>query len=266
MTHETVNPYQADPVDYLSRIASLFADYKQRALAFLQCTEGEHLVDVGCGAGDDLLYLASSSPFPLRLTGVDPERTSLAAARKRAEGLGGEITFLEGSFAGLPLESDVADVIRCDRVFQHLTDPMAALAEMMRVVKPGGRVVVVDVDWGSLVLDHPSPALTDRILSYICTSHVNGRAGRQLVGLFHQAGLQQVEAYSDSVCVTDWPVAVMIWALQDAVDRMVAEDRLSSHQASDWWLEAETHAEQSLFSGAMTGFVVRGCKQDGSPG
>jgi len=254
------NRYQTDPVEYLSRIAALFSDYKQKALAFLNCREGEHLVDVGCGAGDDLLSLAQAFPHALQLTGIDPDPGSLKAASLRAEAAGVEITFREGNLGALPLEDGEIDVIRCDRVFQHLKDPDAGLAEMIRVVKPGGRVVVVDVDWGSLVLDHPSPFLTDRITGFIRDSHVNGRAGRQLVGAFHRAGLQEVKAYADSVCVTDWEIAVMIWALEDAVDRMVSEQKLSSEEAATWWAEAEQHAERGQFSGAMTGFVVRGVK------
>src|SRR5690606_17674798 len=91
---------------YLQRIAELFRDYKQRALDALELKSGETLLDVGCGAGDDLLAVAARSGGTVALLGVDPDPASLEAARRRAREAGADIRFLEGGLSGLPLESD----------------------------------------------------------------------------------------------------------------------------------------------------------------
>ncbi len=260
MTDVLASPYPTNPVDYLSRIAELFAGYKQRALDFLDCSAGEHLVDVGCGPGDDLLVLAKAFPEQLTLTGIELDTASLNSARARAKAAGVRINFLQGQIRSLPLPDESADVTHCDRMFQHLENPDAALKEMIRVIKPGGRVLVVDVDWGSLILDHPSADRTDELVDFIRDSHVNGRAGRKLRGAFQRAGLKDIQAYADSVSINNWNVAKTIWGLEDAVNRMVSDRIWTQHQAEHWLHEGDLHAEKNEFSAAMTGFVVRGRK------
>jgi SAM-dependent methyltransferase len=102
------------------------------------------VVDVGCGTGYALRRLAPRVPRG-RLVGVDPTPRMLAIARERAtaDPDGHRIEFVEAPAERLPIETDAADVVLAFDVIDHVEDVAAALAEMARVLGPGGRLVVV---------------------------------------------------------------------------------------------------------------------------
>lgn len=258
MSTSPKNAYQATPVDYLTRITHLFGEYKKRAFAYLELQPGEHLLDAGCGTGDDLLAAAAILKGAVNLHGVDLDAETLKAARARAEAAGVKIDFQQGDLSRLPFANGVMDVVRSDRVFQHLTRPEAVLSEMIRVTRPGGRVVGIDVDWGTLVIDHPHYELTDRICAFARDHHTNGRSGRQLRQWFLEAGLEEVQGYADAVCVDDWQVATYVFGLRALLDQFVSVGGATAVEAAQWWQLAEDQAAEGRFFSSMTGFVMRG--------
>lgn len=139
-----------------------------------------------------------------------------------------------------------------------LLDPMGVLKEMIRVTRPGGQVVVIDMDWVTLVLDHPQPEFTDRITAFARDHHTNGRSGRQLHRWFQKAALKEIDGYADAVCVRDWEIAGYIWGISALLEKMVASGAASRSDADAWLEDADSHAKQGLFCSSMTGFVMRG--------
>ncbi|HMO52458.1 MAG TPA: methyltransferase domain-containing protein [Kiritimatiellia bacterium] len=254
------NPYQQDAAAYLQKVMRLFGGYKQRSFAFLQAEAGQTLVDVGCGTGDDALALTGLAGPSGRVIGVDqkPELFQPAAAKAAAAGLA--VDFIVGDAAALPLPDSLADRVRSDRVFQHLPDPDIALAEMIRVTKPGGWICALDVDWTSLLIDSAYPATTRAIIDFQNRRNSDSAAGTRLYGRFKRAGLVDVEAYAETVCVTDWPIACMIWGLDGFAAQAAAGGDIAPESVEAWLADLkERHAQETFFS-AITGFVVRGRK------
>jgi ubiquinone/menaquinone biosynthesis C-methylase UbiE len=100
------------------------------------------VLDVGCWAGDGLRSLAEFVGATGRVVGVDTSKAMLAEARARTEGLAVECRV--GDAHRLEFATDTFDACRADRVFQHLERPREALAELVRVTRPGGWIVVMD--------------------------------------------------------------------------------------------------------------------------
>ena len=116
---------------------------RQRAVASL-LDGGLVLADLGCGTG----YMARAlAHFASRLICVDPSPGMLTEARKRLSHLPDSTTveFRQGGFDRLPLEDDELDGAVAGMVLHHLEQPDAALQEMFRVVRPGGRAVVLEL-------------------------------------------------------------------------------------------------------------------------
>jgi SAM-dependent methyltransferase len=90
---------------------------------------------------------------------------------------------------GLPLDDDSVDVIRCERVFQHLPDPQAAVAEMARVLRPGGRVVLIDSDWATAIARPGDADVIRRLNESTVRRTPNPFAGRDLRTQLSRAGL-----------------------------------------------------------------------------
>lgn len=108
--------------------------------ARLQLRPADRLLDVGCGTGV-LLGRLSDTHAGAHLFGVDPVPEMLAVARRR---LPPSIDVRQGWAEALPFGAEQFDVVVSSNMFHYLPDPAAALGDMRRVLRPGGRLVVTD--------------------------------------------------------------------------------------------------------------------------
>ena len=107
---------------------------------------GERVVDVGCGAGCDSLIAARMVGADGSVVGVDMTPAMLAKARQSAAEAGSaNVTFREGFAEALPVPDGWADVVISNGALNLVPDKAAALQEMARVLKPGGRVQIADI-------------------------------------------------------------------------------------------------------------------------
>lgn len=143
---------------------------RQRSYSLLGVQAGSRIVDVGCGIGTVLAELIELGADPV---GVDVSEEMVAQARTRVP----EATVVVGDAISLPLEAGSVDGYRAERVYQHLAEPDLALIEAARVLRPGGRVVLVDQDWDAVVVAADDQELTRAILQSFSDSLVDGRAG-----------------------------------------------------------------------------------------
>jgi len=111
-----------------------------------QLGPGEHVVDVGSGAGIDSLIAAQMIGPAGRVLGVDMTPAMVAKARSAASTAGvANVEFRDGSAEALPVEDSWADVVISNGVLNLLPDKNAGLVEMARVLKPGGRLQIADI-------------------------------------------------------------------------------------------------------------------------
>jgi len=112
------------------------ADYqarKRHTFALLEVQAGHHLLDVGCGTGEDVRALAHLVGHTGRVVGVDRSATLIAEACHRAAGLRLPVEYHVGDAQRLDFADHTFDDCRAERVFVHLDNPRQALAEMIRV-------------------------------------------------------------------------------------------------------------------------------------
>lgn len=115
-----------------------------RALREQADWSGRTLVDLGCGTGFWLSRYASGPGAAARVVGVEPDPALLARARLRA---GEGVEVLAGSAERLPLPDDSVDVVHARFAYFFPPGCEAGLAEALRVLRPGGALVVIDNDW-----------------------------------------------------------------------------------------------------------------------
>lgn len=231
------------------------ARWKELSFDLLEPRPGAVLVDLGCGPGDDARALAARVAPGGRVVGIDASRSMIAEARSRS-GIG-DVEFVVADAAGLPLDDGTADGCRCERVLQHVDDPGAAVAEMARIVRPGGVVVAAEPDWGTLVVDG-GDAETGAVVAAAAMSRVRSPAvGRSLRRLFLEAGLSEVEVLARTLVLTDGGRAEMLLGLRDAADCAVARG-LDAGSAAAWVAAIDAGAAQGRFTAAVTSFLAHG--------
>ncbi|MBV8479066.1 MAG: methyltransferase domain-containing protein [Actinobacteria bacterium] len=116
------------------------AELAEKVQAFLLPRGDERAVDVGTGAGALALALA---PHVREAVGVDRVSELLALARERAKGIA-NVEFVEGDAERLPFDDDSFDLAGTLRTLHHVPHPERVLAELTRVTRPGGRLLVID--------------------------------------------------------------------------------------------------------------------------
>lgn len=250
-------------VSYLHTVSALesVSAYKRMTYALLEATPGSTILDVGCGAGDDVCALAELVGPHGRVVGVDNSAAMIAAANTRASALQLPIEFHVGTIAQLDFADHTFDGCRSDRVFQHLDDRRQALAELLRVVKPGGRIVVSDTDWETLVLDVPNKPLTRKLRDAICDRVRNGWSGRQLFRLFTLSGLQDVRVIPSTIIETNLALADQLFGIRLALHSLETSGQLTAGETAEYWAYMESASRMGAFFCAVTGFGVSGQKR-----
>jgi SAM-dependent methyltransferase len=249
----------ADPARLIAALdeqAELPAIQRLRAAAveLLEPRAGHRVLDAGCGTGETTRRLAASVGPGGRVVGIDASATMLAEARRRTTKGTLPVEFFAGDIVGLEAGDGEFDGVYCERVFQHLDDPHAAVAELVRVTRPGGRIVVVDTDWGMHAINGADPALTAGVLTCWAEHVANGRAGRQLPGLFAEAGLVRPTVVAETITSGEPGPSLQPFATMAAV----AQHRgvLSSADAAMWLHQLLQAGRRGSFFWAVTLFAV----------
>lgn len=122
------------------------SDFLELIVKRLKLGEAKHVLDVGCGIGHWGQLLSSVLSERVRVTGIDREEVWVEKAKERAQafGLGDRFHYQIGDVTALPFADNGFDLVTCQTVLIHLKDPKAGLREMLRVLKPGGNLLVVE--------------------------------------------------------------------------------------------------------------------------
>jgi len=169
-----------------------------------QYPAGSRVLEAGCGVGAQTVTLARHSPAA-RFTSIDISPDSVAAARCAVETAGlANVTLGQGDIFALPFAAESFDHVFLCFVLEHLARPVEALTALIRVLKPGGSLTVIEGDHGSTYF-HPDDPAARRVIH--CQVELQRRAGgnaligRQLYPLLTAADLQAVRVSPRQVYV-----------------------------------------------------------------
>ncbi|MDG9678781.1 methyltransferase domain-containing protein [Micromonospora sp. DH14] len=182
---------QSDPdswVGVLDRLTEepFYQAYQQRVRELLHPEPGRRYVDVGAGTGASAATLKDDHGASVAT--VDSSLTMAAATRAR-----GLTQCTVADAHHLPFLDNSFDGAWADRTLQHLADPPAAIKELIRVVRPVGRIVLADPDYDTQVLDIADQNLARRVLRFRADALLrNGTLAHQHAGLLATHGLVDI--------------------------------------------------------------------------
>ena len=218
---------------------------------------GETVVDVGSGTGTMTRRLAGITGTPV--TGVEPNPRLRTVAGRRSAADGVSTRFVDGTADALPVADGSVDLVWCERVLQHLADPAAAIVEIARVLRPGGRAVLLDSDHRTRVTSDVDPDVDARMLAVFLARSPNPSAARWIPRQVRDAGLVLDPDVGSSALVLPPSVALSSPLLSvnaamaveaRAVTRAEADEAVRRHRAAA--------AEGVAFSAVTVfGFIAR---------
>jgi SAM-dependent methyltransferase len=169
--------------------ASDFVEQRRATRATLALGQGEKVLDIGSGPGLLACEMAAEVGAIGSVDGIDPSESMLALAhgRRPPEGAA-QIRFVAGDACALPFGAETFDAAVATQVYEYVQDMPAALAEAFRVLRPGGRLLVLDTDWGSIVWHSRDADRMRRVLAAWEEHLVDPHLPRRLTGLLSAAG------------------------------------------------------------------------------
>ncbi|HEV2813393.1 MAG TPA: methyltransferase domain-containing protein, partial [Solirubrobacteraceae bacterium] len=163
---------------------------------------GERVLDVGCGPGFYVAELLEDAGPGGSAVGVDASAPMLALAARRCADLP-NASFAEGTATALPVEDAGFDAAVSVQVLEYVDDVPAALREVHRALRPGGRVVVWDVDWSTVSMHAVDRERHERVLRAWDRHLVDPALPRRLAPLLTEAGFADVTAEGHAFATTD---------------------------------------------------------------
>src|SRR5882757_7577064 len=230
---------------------------KQVILGLLRPQDGLSVLDVGSGTGDDARELAALVGPRGSVVGVDRSSDMIAEARRRADGAGLPIEFVEGDAQALDFPDASFDRTRAERVLIHLTDPAGAVREPARVTRPGGLVVVSDLDGETIFVNSSNEQLTRGLVRGLTNDLTNGWVGRRLQRYLVEAGLEDVHCAAG---VIQNSVAFMRIVFAGRLGAMVDAGETTAEEVAGFWAELEQGEREGWLCSGIVCFNVVGRK------
>ena len=221
---------------------------------------GDHVIDLGSGTGTMSSELALLVAPAGSVSGIEPNAPLRALADHRAGAAGiGNVSFVDGLAAALPFDDSSVDLVWCERVLQHLPDPQSAIDEIARVLRPGGRAVLLDSDYGTRIISDLDPDLAAAFSRASLGSIANPYAARHIPAQVHAAGLGLEPDVGSSAFMLSSEILLRTQVLRRDADDAVESGGLTRDVADAAVRAVHDAAERGLAFAAITvfGFVAR---------
>lgn len=207
-----------------------------RTLESLALQAGEHVLDAGCGTGFLTQELALSVGSGGFVVGLDNSPDMLALATKRCQGLP-QVKLKQGCLIEIPEPNESFDAVTCTQVLLYVPEVARALAEMSRILKPGGRVALIETDWRGVVLNSSDEKLSRRMFAAWDTAVPSPNLPVQLVALmrtqkFRAIRVEAIPILNTSYTPENFAVGALEW-----IARYAREQGAVSADESTAWLE-----------------------------
>ncbi|MHB8383319.1 MAG: methyltransferase domain-containing protein [Candidatus Binataceae bacterium] len=231
-----------------------YAAYKKRIIELLEPRRAERYLELGAGAGDDSRAVEAVSESIV--VALDRSFTMASTCRSR-----GSRFVLIGDASNLPFKDRGFDGCWADRVFQHLSEPQRALSEMVRVARSGARIVVVDPDYDTQVMEFPDRELAGRVLRFRAERGLrNGSIAHRMPTLLGDLGIEKIRVEATSLVVRNPAAVDNVMGLRTWAASAHASGCISSADAARWIQLYDASVEAGRFFYSVTFFVTSGMK------
>jgi arsenite methyltransferase len=219
----------------------------------LAVSPGERIVDVGCGPGFYCLELVEQTGSSGSVTGIDASPAMLALAQRRCAEHD-NIDLLEGEATSLPIPDGAFDAALSVQVQEYIPDLERSLAELHRVLRPGGRVLVYDIDWQTLAIG--GEAERTRRLVRAWDEHLAHPTLPQTLALrLRAAGFGEIRMSAHAFATLEFDRDSYGSNLVPFIGQFVAgRQGISEAEARDWVEEQRALGERGDFYFAVTQF------------
>lgn len=228
----------------------------------LGLTAGERLLDVGCGLGEAARDLARDLGPDGEVVGIDASTAMLDVARRRSDGAACPMRFRVGDALALDQPTGSFDAARAERLLQWLSDPAAAVYELARVVRPSGRLSLIDTDWSTFRLDVGDDDIDAGVRGALRTERRRAsNVGSRLADLVRATGFDDIIQTAATQVWTAWspdldPAPDGCFSMRSLAEDLVAAGRLEPGGVTSFVSTVHDAARAGRFRMSLTMYAV----------
>ena len=213
-------------INYLNFIDSVpeFRVVEERSYQALGLKNGDRILDAGCGIGLDSCRLSSLIGNLRRVIGFDSSESMLSIAEKNVPESVNNVSFVSGDLLNPDFPDNYFDAIYMERVLQISPDPRGIMRQLVRMLKPGGTMVSIEPDWGTMALDPGDRNRIRSLISYCADSFPDGWTGRKLWRHFKEAGMN-VRIEAEPVIMHNYPITARAMNFDNFISGAVQAER-----------------------------------------
>jgi len=225
--------------DETSRVVEEFnssqgaVERRRRIVAALALRAGEAILDVGSGPGNQIFEMSSMIGPGGRVQGIDPAESAIAIASRRCSGLS-NVHFELGDAAQLPFDDKTFDAAMSSQVFEYLENVGGALQEIYRVLRPGGRVLIHDTDWGALLWRSSDSQRMTRVMEVWDRHLVDPHLPQTLDFKLRDAGFSDIEVEPIVQIETEFDPGSISGVLMKFIAGYVESQGIPASEANAW--------------------------------
>lgn len=228
---------------------------RDTVLALLAPQPGERALDIGCGPGMTTLALAHAVGTSGSVLGVDIAEPMLAIARQRCSP-SPQVTLALADVTALSHADASFDVALATQVYEYVEDIDGALAELARVVRPGGRVLLVDTDWESAVWASSDNARMRRVLDTWNEHIPHPQLPRELKRRMQQAGFKSVSVEIMPILNLAYDPHTYSIGMMDVIGSFASgRNGLKAQDISAWKADARAMGERDAYFFSLNRYV-----------
>lgn len=231
---------------------------REKVLAMLKPGAGEKTLDIGCGPGLTTLALADCVGQTGQVIGVDIAEPMLAIARRRCAGLP-QVEFALSDICAMPYADASFDIALATQVYEYVETIDESLVELARVIRPGGRALLVDTDWESCVWASADDARMRRVIDTWNQHIPQPQLPRTLKQRMERAGFVNVQVEILPILNLKYDPNTYSVGMMKVIGAFAAgRNGLTQTDIDDWHADAKAMGERDSYFFSLNRYVYRG--------
>jgi arsenite methyltransferase len=237
-----------------------FDEQRRITLDALSLGDGERILDVGVGTGHMAFDMAKATIGHNEIVGIDISDDMLNTCRDRCTDLP-NVSFEMADLYDLPFNEESFDVVLSVQVFEYLEDVQTALLELHRVLKPGGRLVLRDADWGTLIWESGNPGRMRHMLGIWDQHLVDPFLPRTLTAQIENAGFTDCSASAFVTVETDYDETQTSYYIAQFVAPYAINQGADEREVAGWLADLDIQAKARRYFYSLNSYIFSATKR-----
>ena len=247
---------------YLKKTTEFINHIKMNSYDILEIKDDDILLEIGCGNGYDAIELSKRVGNAGKVYGIDAEERLIEKAKQNAfNNKCNNVEFIISDAEYISFGDNFFNNIRAERLFQHLKNPYKVIEEALRVLKPGGKILLIETDWYGMNLYINNEAVEQKIIdSLLKKVLINGYASRNLFSYLEASGMNDIKMAVYPVLIDNYSVANELIKFDNIIKIGLQEHLIDQKDIDEWNKSINYLSEKKCFNLTTNMLFVWGTK------